>query len=116
MFDARVESDRKRLREALTTPVSEVSPVVTPNTEELSPVLEWVADGREAEEGLNVAPDIRGRENGLSVDSRHCRNKGDEQVVARQSKDVSCDEPVVINASMDVDVDVVFPTHHTTES
>lgn len=74
-FDAREESDRKRRAEALSTPVHEVSPVVLPNTEEVSSVVKSTANGRESEQKKNVATNKKVDVNGQAVDSRHCRKK-----------------------------------------
>lgn len=75
------ERDRKRLTEVLATLVGELSPVVPAKAETVSPVVQSGAGGREAEEVPNVVPDKRGGKD-LTVDSLHCRNKGDVKVVA----------------------------------
>lgn len=47
--------DCTRLYEALTTSVDKVSPVVLPNTEEVRPGVEGVAEGRETKKVSKVA-------------------------------------------------------------
>lgn len=106
MFDSIEETGHEKLAEALTAPIDKVSPVATPNTKKVNPVVESAFDGRKARAASDIAPD---RENGgkcHTIDSRHCRKKGDVEVVARKKKVVCHNEPIVFDASTHIDVDV----------
>lgn len=72
IFDARVDRDRKRLAEAMATPVDKVSPSVPPSIEEASPVVQRAADSMETEEISNAAPNKKLGGKSVTVDSLHC--------------------------------------------
>lgn len=75
MLDEIEERGRKWLAEVLTTPVDKLSPAVSPNTEEVSPVVKSAATGKEVEEVSYVAPgeEISGK--GHTMDSCHCQTR-----------------------------------------
>lgn len=104
MVDEIEKTSSQRLAESLTIPVNKVLPVVLANTE-VKPVVHSANEGMEVEDVSNVALDKEVRGKGFTVDSRYCPNKGDVQVVARKTKIVCHDEPIVVDAPTDVDVD-----------
>lgn len=59
MLDAVEEKVRERLSEALISPADKVSLVVLPNTEEVSPVVESIADGRKQRNFVTLLPIVQ---------------------------------------------------------
>lgn len=108
MFDEIEERGRKRSAKALKTPADKLSPIIPPNTDEVSPVSEGTTAGRVAREVSRVALGKRDGGKGHTIDSRHCRNMDGVKVVARKRKGVCRDKPIGVGAPTDIDVGVVF--------
>lgn len=72
MFDAREKRNRKRLGEALTSPVDEVSLSVPPIIEKRSLVVEGGIDGMEEGVVSNVTPDKEVGGKGHIVENSYC--------------------------------------------
>lgn len=101
------EWGRKCLANALTVPVDDVSPVVSPKTEGVSPVVESTGAERRMGEVLKVATLIEDGGKVRPGNSRRCRQKDSVGVMIRKRKGVCRDEPIELDAPEDSDAGVV---------
>lgn len=104
-LDAREAWVRKSLTEALNTPFDKVSAVITSSTDDVSPMVESAAYGRESEEVSIVASGkgVGGKRN--TVDGLLFRLMSVVEALLQKRKEICLDEVTVDGVPTDVDVE-----------